>query len=75
VIQNSELIASGLNFVGCNKLKTLVLGKTGNITIPDVLNTNETIEISAGEDCIGFNKVTLPNSNTLNTLILPEHIE
>ena len=75
VLQNSELIASSLNFVGCNKLKTLVLGKTNTISIPDVLNTKGTIEISAGEDCTGFNKVVLPNSNTLKTLILPSNIE
>ena len=75
ILHNADIKSSGLNFTGCNKLKTLILGKTSEITIPDLLNTNNTITINAGEDCTGFNKVILPNSNTLETLVLPSNIE
>lgn len=91
ILQGAKIQALGFDFTGCNRIKTLVLGKTENdttddeeptlkseyyaIKINDVLNTNADIKIKAGEACTGFKQIILPNSNTLEQLIIPNCVK
>ncbi len=91
ILQNANIQALGLNFQDCNRLKTLVLGKTINdktddieptkdsvyyaLKIQDVLNPNNYITLDQGESCSGFNQLILPNSNSLEYIVIPNCVK
>lgn len=90
VLQNAQIQSIGLNFIGCNRLKTLILGTTenslseeddeGNISyyavqLEDVLNSSKNIKLTSGEGSVGFKQVILPKSNNVEYVVLPNCIE
>lgn len=91
VLQNAKITAKGLDFTGCNRLKTLVLGKTeNNLTdspedvddknwyateFVDVLDPTKTIQLQAGEASTGISQLILPKSNSVEQLVLPNSIK
>ena len=93
VLQNATINSSGFDFTGCNRLKTLVLGKTeDNLTdspegtpeedikwyavkFTDVLDPTKYIKTNAAEASTGFRQIILPNSNSVEQVILPSCVK
>ena len=82
VIQNATFGPNCLDFTGCNRLKTLVLGETENIQdetyaieIEDVLNEANRIQIEEAHSSDGFTQVILPKSSNVETVILPKCVK
>lgn len=86
VLQNADVTSVGFDFTGCNRLKTLVLGKTYNLAseqesseygvyFEDVLDKSNIIKVTPAEATTGFKQVILPKSQSLEQLILPNCVE
>ena len=91
ILQNAQIKTLGLDFSNCNRLKTLILGKTLNdktddteitsdteyyaLKIEDVLNPTKEISIQGNEGSSGFSQVVLPNSNILQQRNLPKCVK
>lgn len=86
VLQNASVTSIGFDFTGCNRLKTLVLGKTYNLTteqgleeygiyFEDVLDKSKVIKVAPAEATTGFKQVILPKSQSLEQLILPNCVQ
>ena len=91
ILQEANIQALGLNFQGCNRIKTLVLGKTLNnktddleitqdtkyyaLKIKDDLDSSQFITINQANGCKGFSQVILPNNNTLEYLNIPNCVK
>jgi hypothetical protein len=85
VLQEAIISSSCLDFTGCNRLKTLVLGTTVDkyndddesyaLQIEDVLNPGNYIKLNAANASTGFNTVILPKSHSLEQIILPSCVK
>ena len=87
VLQNALFNPKCLDFTGCNRLKTLVLGSTENVEddnnpgevyaleIEDVLNPGQKLHIQEANGSRGFNQVILPKSFSIQNVLLPSCVK
>lgn len=88
VLQQCDINSNSLNFTGCNRLKTLVLGATEDtlrddeesnewyaVKFNDVLKDGEFVKVKSSEASRGYNQIILPKSNNVEQVILPNCVK